>query len=392
MKNMGMFIRDTKRADAEKKSAHLLSRVMTDENALILMKSGDMSMNIVVATAILDNLTVKNGKIVKKVNEKEESLLSLMNLEEDGSVSIKGLDYKKEEASKENIEYNKNVRNERARLSMLVQNTFSGISGGIPEYDKMNFQNNFLLTLMLHLRTFIPGLAVEKFGGLQYNPYLQDFTVGRFNVLLSELFGEGLSSSLKNITKLMFTLPLVTVKGSNILKISEHISKNIYNRFLVENPEYIGKLDFNQFLELRATRLNAAIREMRIMFMYSLMILGGIILMKGDDDKKKDSSKNSFDRIFYLLSLRGFNEIGFFLNPWSLYSFMSRGPSIFTYMKDIKDITTDLGKESAYALGLLDKPKNDKTPFYYQMLKTTPVVNWLMQLTDPFGTYKSYKY
>ena len=97
--------------------------------------------------------------------------------------------------------------------------------------------------------------------------------------------------------------------------------------FLVENPEYIGKLDFNQFLELRATRLNAAIREMRIMFMYSLMILGGIILMKGDDDKKKDSSKNSFDRIFYLLSLRGFNEIGFFLNPWSLYSFMSRGPS-----------------------------------------------------------------
>jgi hypothetical protein len=61
-------------------------------------------------------------------------------------------------------------------------------------------------------------------------------------------------------------------------------------------------------------------------------------------------------------------------------------------MKDIKDITTDLGKESAYALGLLDKPKNDKTPFYYQMLKTTPVVNWLMQLTDPFGTYKSYKY
>ena len=392
MKNMGMFIRDTKRADAEKKSAHLLSRVMTDENALILMKSGDMSMNIVVATAILDNLTVKNGKIVKKVNEKEESLLSLMNLEEDGSVSIKGLDYKKEEASKENIEYNKNVRNERARLSMLVQNTFSGISGGIPEYDKMNFQNNFLLTLMLHLRTFIPGLAVEKFGGLQYNPYLQDFTVGRFNVLLSELFGEGLSSSLKNITKLMFTLPLVTVKGSNILKISEHISKNIYNRFLVENPEYIGKLDFNQFLELRATRLNAAIREMRIMFMYSLMILGGIILMKGDDDKKKDSSKNSFDRIFYLLSLRGFNEIGFFLNPWSLYSFMSRGPSIFTYMKDIKEITTDLGKESAYALGLLDKPKNDKTPFYYQMLKATPMFNWLMQLTDPFGTYKSYKY
>lgn len=326
-----------KQAKIANLSASKAEALVSWDNLFVLQRGGDWLLQNGTLSAMAQNFTVKQGKIVKK-SEGETSLLESINFDKDKKVVIEGLDLNKEEDYLELLKFREKVRRVGAE-----------ITGNTSEHDKYLIKNTLTGQLLMQFRGWIPALANSRFGKLKHSAILEQHQIGKYRS----------------------TWQLAVAKAKSLYDQQlagdlESILQKEYEAASILNPN----LEYEEFKKMYIGNMHSTFME--------LAIYAGItaLLYAMDDDDNSDDSM-----IWRFLS-RGLARTGSELSFWySTDSAMSivRAPiPLLGLVGDILDLFKVLPETTVDLLfaGETDTKAGDKlaklTPAvasYYKLLK-----------------------
>jgi len=294
-----------------------------------------------------------------------------------------------------------------------IRATTENVFGSLSKEDVSNIDLKLALNLMSAFKSWMPGIVRERTGGLVFDDRLQAVRYGRFRAAFSELSltPEQLETGFKlkefmtqiflpNLAKA--SLDLITfgalfksgIIGSDYTNEAGETVKtrtNIiraqrrYDEWMTKNPELIGKVSFEMFLEVKEAQLKAMLVELRAIFTFF-----GLITFLAGEDPDTDEARymnNWFTRTGYKILTKGQSELTFMWNPKEFLRLM-QNPLPLTALfaatldtfKNTFDETRDLilGENSPY----------DKTPIFYYGLQ------WMYggtQIERFFELYNNFK-
>lgn len=268
-------------------SASKSEAFVTWDKLYVLQKGGDWLIQNSTLGAMAQNYTLKEGKIVKKTNEDEKSLASLIQFNKEGKVVIDGLDLTKEENYRELFKFREKVRRVAAE-----------ISGNTSENDKFLAGNTLKAQLFLQFRRWILPMANSRFGDLKHSVNLDEYSIGKFRSTFQVLTDKRSIGALRQY-----------IKDQNSPDF-EKILLDKYDEAIKINPN----ITYEEFKTLYVENIRSTIAEVII-----LGLLGGLMYGMDDDDPSDDS-------LAYKILSRGLartaSELSFWYNPDSVASIL----------------------------------------------------------------------
>ena len=277
-----------------------------------------------------------------------------------------------------------------------VQTGQSRIKGTIPDEDKAHWQNNIIMQMMMHFKSWMPGLFFERFGKVKFDSRIDTIYMGKFTALAKEFGGMDKMVMSEFMTKIV--LPkmgklIADIATLGLLKssrLNDKYNKELYfEKWLDENPHHRGKVSFEDFNEIQQKQLKSVIQELRVI----LLLAGLLMLMAGDwdDDGERDYNKYLMTRKLASLMFKVQQEISFIYRP-DQFASMIKNPipalglltDAFKTIKATGSETWDLlsGKDALIGLG---NEKSDKTPRGYQTTKWAPGFGGALRFFDFFN-------
>lgn len=308
-------------------------------------------------------------------------------------------EYSKEDGPKLNLT-KEQMMNAFESFRIAVQAGQSRIKGTIPEEDKAHWQNNIVMQLVMHFKSWMPGIMFERFGKVKFDNRIDSVYMGKYTALGKE-FG--------NPDKLAFSiffkkilLPKMAHLAADVAtlglmkksRLNDKFNKQLaFNKWLDENPHYKGKITFEEFNEVQQKQLKSIIQELRV-----LLLLAGLILLLGmdwDDDGEKDYKKHLLTRKLASLMFKTQQELSFVFDPTSFAS-MVKTPL------PMLGLVTDAWKTAANTVDeILDIPfgeerliggtTRDQQPILYNTHKWIPGLGGLVRFLDIFNSDVSYE-
>lgn len=327
-------------------------RIFKKDNLYFIQRATDKAVQYPVAIAMLRNHMVEDGKIVdiqqfvknkynynttfynlssserkelrNKINEevvrlqKEKSLFAIGVLDEKGKFSIPGF----EKDSKEISEF-------RTKVKGLAKR----ILGNNSRDDVNNLRTGMLGAALMQFRNWIPELAEDRFGGLQYDDELQAWTYGRFNQFFTDFFSVRFPSLLKSI---------ITGLGDDAVQ----MAKDSYERMRAEAYEKGQEWDITEgeFIDLYLGNIKSAIAELATVLLFISLVLS--ITTGDDDDETPNGMKAYLSRALKKYAL----EFSFWVDPTSFTSIVKSPLPVVGLAEDAARFLKNLGKEG---LGLI---------------------------------------
>lgn len=355
-------------------SANSLSKIMTMDNAYVLMKKPDKLADTMLLIAMMHRYGLQDGKLVKFLNDDNpNSLINLLKYNENtNSWGIDGL-------------------NDRdfSKFRQAVFHMSYKLKGSRSE-DNLSATDLVLSSqALMQFRNWMPGVIDNRFGKLKYDDVLLDFNQGRFLVFANEFKGtlKDKVNTLFNITKELFFIKSFSAENK-IMNIEA--AQYYFDKFIAENPKYKDTLTIEQFLQMREGKLRATIAEVRIVLaLYFIVSALGALLFGGedDDDEKKDKISEFFARNAYRMTNRGLLEMSFFFDPGSTFrSFYISPIAIFKPIKDLDKVfanTIDEIKDEIYG----ENSPNDKTGWRYYSEDYIPFYTHAKDFFDLYGIW-----
>lgn len=211
-----------------------------------------------------------------------------------------------------------------------VRTLMARARGNASNEDIANYRNTLEGQLLGQFKAWIPTtLLLERTGQARYNYSLDELEIGRYRVFLGESF-KGMIPRFSTFAKMLGAVALF--KSKNLADIE--ISRGIYNKWRIDNPELSDKVTFEEFIKTRSDQLAAMAAELRIYLMVWLGLLG-IGFAAGDDERKK----NPFVRTLTTHMERVLLEIGFYFDPSQTVQIITRGPiPLFNMVVELKNL------------------------------------------------------
>lgn len=277
-----------------------------------------------------------------------------------------------------------------------VQSGQGRIKGTIPEEDKAHWQNNIIMQLVMHYKSWMPAIFFERFGKVKYDRGIDSIYMGKFTALAKEFGGADQMVLSEFMTKILLPklfkliLDIGTLGAFSNLRLNDKYNKQLYfEKWLDENPHYRGKVTFEDFNEIQQKQLKSVIQELRVLILFAALIM----LMGGDwdDDGERDYKKYFASRKLASLLFKINQEISFVYRA-DQFAVMIKNPipCLGLLTDAFKTITATgsetwdviLGKDSLIGWG---NEKGDKTPRFYESSKWVPGFGGALRFVDFFN-------
>ena len=395
-----------------------------------LLARADHNIDAVLAVSMAQNYGIHpdTGKLerMQDLPEGTDSLLDSLELEEVAGwtrtsvkdrykVKIKGvgLDIK-----------NKNEFDNYRKFKAKVRAQSTSVKGTMDQDDKMLIHSGMFGKLMMHYRSWLPGIALERFGNIRYDHIMDHYNEGTWKSFWGhvgqgktfETIEDGIKAEIafhltaKEVGKDLITvgLDIATFGYGPNFKIKTELAESQFNKFLLNkfgdsqfmkgekdsqrliekgDPEY--EIEFKKFLELKRANVRAALSEIRavLLLMMSLMALGG----DWDDDGDIDIRETWAGRQFHRFVNRTYREVAFFLDVTEMTGQRSTGIPLINTAGQFLSWTNNSFDELTDAIfGEDDKP--DKTPVGYYTFKFIPGLTSLVSFMELYAPYKELRY
>jgi hypothetical protein len=168
-------------------SANKVEGLISWDKLFILQQGGDWMIKNTLLSAMAQNYTIKEGKIVKKEGD-EESLMHKINFGKDGKLEIQGFDLDNETNYFELLKFREKVNRIAAE-----------VAGNISERDRVLANNTLVGQLLLQFRGWILPMANSRFGQLKYNSNLEEHQIGKYRSTFSALANKKIFQVAKEI-------------------------------------------------------------------------------------------------------------------------------------------------------------------------------------------------
>lgn len=346
------------------------SKYLTQRTAYIGHIKGDNNVDNMIAVAmskryVLDSDgKIKNPKTHTLINKDAKSIYDLVQ-SSDGKAVVEGLSLEE-------------LANYRAK----VQKIAFGIKGTLNEEQKGLYSTTLVGSLLMHFRSWIPGLFQERFSSMRFDETLETVEVGRFRVAVGEIIGQGLLPSIAEVVKISGEIASFGLyrKQMNMDAVNRGMQ-----RFIEENPEYRGKITPEQYIQLRRAKLNAFVAETRLYlgFIILLQMLGG--LEWDDEDEAGMFAWNTHN-----IARRALLEVSFWYSPSSAGEIIRSPLPMAGALTEIGKLLSNAVVETSYVVKG-ERNAQDKTPPFYYTLKNTPILNQVLKINGYFNEYNPKK-
>lgn len=295
-------------------------------NSRMLMNTfsiGDQYIEELITVAMSKNYYVDEVGNVRKI--KNDAQLKEMK----GRLIYDLFSYDKEKGAKLNIP-EEQMESVFMNFREAIQAGQSRIKGTIPEDDKAYWQNSIFGQMVMHFKSWMPGIMFERFGKVKFDDRIDSIYMGKYIALGKEF---------ENPDKLAFSIffkkillprmgklvaDLATFGLLSKSRLNDKVNKKqVFDQWLEENPHYKGRVTFEEFNEVQQKQLRSVIQELR-----TLLVFAGLIVLMGldwDDDGEKDYKKYLLTRKLASLIFKVQQELAFVYSPVS-FSAMIKSP------------------------------------------------------------------
>jgi len=295
-----------------------------------------------------------------------------------------------DENSKLNIP-EEQLKSIKIKFKNAVQAAQSKIKGVIPAEDKAYWQTQLLGQVVMHFKSWMPGLLRERLGKAKYNDALQLVEMGRFTAFGQEIVNYEQLAIPEYMSSIV--LPKIAQLAKNIVWYST--SKNdpriklAYEVWLNKNPQYRGKVSFEEFLSAQQTQMKALILELRILLTFATLI--ALLGADFDDDGKKFYQEMWLTRKLAAIMHKTNQEISFTYNPEE-FAKMIKNPIPMTgvltdavkILSNGYDESVDLIFGEKAPLPFHKTQEQDKSGFGYYTVKVVPGASQLEKFLEVF--------
>lgn len=393
---------------ANRLSADYKSKYMTNDNFFVFLMGADRGLDAIVGVAMAMNHGLDEEGRVKRLKDLPEGTKSLWE----------SLEYTEDEQWRPQAARDRYI----SKISNLDKKAFSQfrnksrevsskVKGTMTGEDKMRVNSTLIGRLMLHYKSWLPGIAMERFGNTRYNYILDHFDEGTHKTFWNN-FGadvttkqaldaevgmhEHLGTVMQDLGKV--AIDIVTFGYGPQFKIKEEKARLEFDKFLLEqegNPEFEYETEnekeevFNKFLELKRANIRAAITEIRavVLLMLLLMMLG----RDWDDDGKVDIRQTWVGRKLYAVLNRIYRETAVIVDPREFMQSRSTGiPLLGMAENGFKLVANSLDQFTDDVFG--QDSKNDRSGRGYYTFKFFPGVGAVVKTLEIYDQDKSAKY
>jgi len=415
-----IYQRDDSENRADKLSANYITRHMTNDKWFSFLSTADRGIDATIIYSLSQNYGIdpetKEVELLSKLPEGTQSILDLMEIEQNpqwestaGNVSDKAVDRYNVKIPGMTEAQERQFRNISRRISDKVKGTMTG-------EDIALYNNTLLMRFMMHYKSWLPGIAMERFGNQRYDQILKTFDEGTWvstwnNFGLSEVMGpaEALDKEVQlldyvgqlGLDVANIGLDIVTFGLSNQFKVKEDLARAKFNQWIAnnkDNPEFADRLKdegqreemFQEFLEMKRANIKAHLMEMRLtlLFMLLLMLMGA----DWDDDGKIDIRKSWAGRKLYGMVNRTYREIAVFTQPQEfLESGRATGIPMLTLGRELFKLSSNTVDEMRDDL-LGEDSNRDRANRFHYTFKMIPGLNAFARTFETSDQYKHQRY
>jgi len=252
---------------------------------------------------------------------------------------------------------------------------------------------NLLSNLMMSFKNWLPGMAYERFGGLEWDKTLGVVKQGRYRAVFDDMYNKEDAVGFHNLMyktmqrASLFALDVVTfgMIPGGALKINDARAKILFEEYLKKNPKLLteGKTKdemFTEFLDYKRGQIKAAAIELRAVLILTLamMAMGKGI---GDDWATRTGYR-------FINRLR--RELSFFISPNDMVTIIKGAVPIVSLATDVQKWignTVDEARDDIFR----EDSKHDLTPPGYYTIHFIPGYR-LYNFFEPYEQNKKSPY
>lgn len=307
--------------------------------------------------------------------------------------------YDKETGAKLNLTDDQ-MANAFESFRKAVQTGQSRIKGTIPDEDKAHWQNNIIMQLVMHFKSWMPGILFERFGKVKFDSRIDSIYMGKYTALGKEfqnpdrlVFSAFFKQIfLPKIGKLVLDISTFGLLSNN--RLNDKMNKQLYfEKWLDQNPQHKGVVTFEEFNIVQQKQLKSVIQELRV-----LLIMAGLLVMLGmdwDGDDEKDYKKYLLTRKLASLMFKVQQEMSFVFDPTSFASMVKTPLPMIGLVTDARNtIANTIDEILDIPLGedrLIGGTKGkDKQPIFYNSHKWFPGLGGVVRFFDLFNSDVAY--
>ena len=296
-----------------------------------------------------------------------------------------------------------------------VRDQSTSVKGTIDVDDKLLVNSTLIGKLMLHYRSWLPGLALERFGNLRYNYIMDHFAQGTWGSLFGSIGKEQafetledavgtemiMHTTLKNTAKDIMTVALdVGTFGmvGHVYKVE--LAEFQFNQFLQNRfgePQFMkeGRLikkgdveyeaQFKKFVEFKRGNIRGAISEIRAVILLALLLIG--LGGDWDDDGTADLRESWTGRKLHMVLNRTYREVAFFWDPLEITGPRATGIPLLSIGQNLYKWVGNSADEMGDAFfGEDDNP--DRSPAFKYTFKFIPPLDGVGKAFEVYPGHK----
>jgi len=413
---LDFYQRNDAQTRADRLSAQYATRHMTNDKWFAFLSTADRGIDAITLYSTALNFGVDENGIAKRLDrlpEGSKNIIELMELEQNPlwegtttNVSNKAVD-----------RYKTNIKglSEEGELKLRDVGREIGfkVKGSMTDEDKALYNSHMFLRLMMHYKSWLPGVAAARFGKQKYSHILETFDEGTWMSFFSNTDMAKSMDAAKALDVEMHTMNILStlfMDGVKVLgdvatfgylnvPVKEDLARarfDVWASNNANNPEFADKLRdkenreemFQEFLKMKQGNIKAFLMELRITIGLVLLLfqLGG----DDDEDGKLDIRQTYAGRKLHNILNRIKRETAVFTQPQEfldagratgipLLGFLRNGISLIENTVDeTRDILTG---EAPYT-------ERDRTEKFYYTFKILPGLNALSKGIEMFPQQK----
>lgn len=279
-----------------------------------------------------------------------------------------------------------------------VQAGQSRIKGTIPEEDKAYWQSQLLGSLVMHFKSWVPGIIFERFGKVKYDSRIDSIYMGKYVALGTEFNNPDKLAAKEFFRQIVF--PKITQFAKHLFlfgyagKLNNKKDKlYAFNQWIDLNPHYKGKVTFEEFDDIQQKQLRSMMQELRI-----ILLFAGLILMLGfdwDDDGEKDYKQYLFTRKLMSVLYKTKQELSFVYNPVDFANMIKNPIPTISLVSDVYKTIANTGDEILDVIfgeeRFIGGEEKDKQPIFYHTHRWIPGFAGFARFFDFFNKDISYE-
>jgi len=413
MEHYQLAVLDVSKRRGEMLASNYRAKFMTGDRWFEFLAQADLMVDTVLGVAMSKNHGIDSEGNLKRLSELPEGTKSLFD-------SIEVTDNENYTFSGAQNKYNVSVNNEtdnsfnsfRARHGIL-----SNKIKGTAHPEAINTAGMKLINrFFLHYRSWLPGLALERFGITRYDHILEHFDQGTWRgffgnfgpdqefdnmqqLVTTELhMHEYLGTVIADIGKI--ALDIGTFGLTNSHKIKEGKARQEFELFLLDRTgdadfDFTGdpakrEAAFEKFLQMKRGNLRGALAELRAVILLGLTVMG--LGGDWDDDGKIDIRQSWTGRKFYNVMNRIYRETAVFWDPTEFVGPRSTGIPLLGLVQDgIKLVNNSADELLDRIQGREGIETDDRVGAGYYTFKLAPGLGALAKAMEIYPQHKQSK-